>query len=78
MTIQRREFLKAVGGASLAGTLIGGSNAALAATNDVPAFGFSDDRVPMNAANLCPMPSAVSASCTSACAPRKRTESGSS
>ena len=61
MTIQRREFLKAVGGASLAGSLITYSSTAAAASSGVPAFGFSDDRVPMNAANLCPMPSIVSA-----------------
>ncbi len=63
MTIQRREFLKAVGGATLAGSLITYSataTAATAAASGVPAFGFSDDRVPMNAANLCPMPSIVS------------------
>ncbi len=60
MTIKRREFLKAVGGASLAGSIIGSGNAAAATYPQVPAFGFSDDRVPMNAANLCPMPTSVS------------------
>jgi selenocysteine lyase/cysteine desulfurase len=60
MTIQRREFLKAVGGASLAGSLISYGSSAVAASSGIPAFGFSDDRVPMNAANLCPMPSIVS------------------
>ena len=60
MTIQRREFLKAVGGASLAGSLLTYGSSAAAASSGVPAFGFSDDRVPMNAANLCPMPSSVS------------------
>jgi selenocysteine lyase/cysteine desulfurase len=59
MTIQRREFLKAVGGASLAGSVITYGSSAAAASSAVPAFGFSDDRVPMNAANLCPMPSSV-------------------
>jgi selenocysteine lyase/cysteine desulfurase len=59
MTIQRREFLKAVGGASLAGSVISYGSSAVAASSAVPAFGFSDDRVPMNAANLCPMPSSV-------------------
>jgi len=58
--MQRREFLKAVGGASLAGSLITYGSTAAAASSGVPAFGFSDDRVPMNAANLCPMPSSVS------------------
>jgi selenocysteine lyase/cysteine desulfurase len=61
MTMQRREFLKAVGGASLAGSIVTYGSSAAAATSAVPAFGFSDDRVPMNAANLCPMPSSVSA-----------------
>jgi selenocysteine lyase/cysteine desulfurase len=60
MTIQRREFLKAVGGASLAGSLVTYGTSAAVASAAVPAFGFSDDRVPMNAANLCPMPSSVS------------------
>jgi len=60
MTIQRREFLQAIGSASLAGSLITYTSAAAVASSAVPAFGFSDDRVPMNAANLCPMPSSVS------------------
>lgn len=64
MTIQRREFLQAIGSASLAGSLITyGSTAAVAssaASSTISAFGFSDDRVPMNAANLCPMLSSVS------------------
>jgi selenocysteine lyase/cysteine desulfurase len=60
MTIQRREFLQAIGSASLAGSLITVGSSAAAASSGVPAFGFSDDRVPMNAANLCPMPSSVS------------------
>jgi selenocysteine lyase/cysteine desulfurase len=59
--MQRREFLKAVGGASLAGSVITFGSSAAAASSAVPAFGFSDDRVPMNAANLCPMPASVSA-----------------
>ena len=59
MTIQRREFLKAAAGASLAGSFLTYGSAAAAATSSVPAFGFSDDRVPMNAANLCPMLSSV-------------------
>jgi selenocysteine lyase/cysteine desulfurase len=61
MTMQRREFLKVVGGASLAGSLANYSGTAIAASSEIPAFGFSEDRVPMNAANLCPMPSSVSA-----------------
>ncbi len=58
MTIARREFLKVVGGASLASSLAGYTVSA-SAEPSVPAFGFSDDTVPMNAANLCPMPSSV-------------------
>ena len=61
MTMQRREFLKAVGGASLAGSMITYGSTAAVASSGMPAFGFSDDRVPMNAANLCPMPASVSA-----------------
>ncbi|MDH5345698.1 MAG: aminotransferase class V-fold PLP-dependent enzyme, partial [Gammaproteobacteria bacterium] len=59
MTIARREFLKVVGGASVAGGLAGlgaGSQEAAAAARG---FGFADDHVPMNAANLCPMPTVV-------------------
>lgn len=61
MTIARREFLKVVGGASLAGSLAGYSSTANADAHDEPAFGFDDDNVPMNAANLCPMPAKVTA-----------------
>lgn len=60
MAIARRDFLKVVGGASLAGSMAGYSSNVLGATADVPVFGFSDSRVPMNAANLCPMPASVS------------------
>lgn len=59
MAIARREFLKVVGGASVAGSL---ATLGAPAAADVPgslAFGFTDDNVPMNAANLCPMPSSV-------------------
>jgi len=59
MTIARREFLKVVGGASVAGSLTGYGAPALSAIPDSLAFGFTDDNVPMNAANLCPMPSSV-------------------
>jgi selenocysteine lyase/cysteine desulfurase len=57
MTIARRDFLKVVGSASIAGgfSSYGISNAAQSA----PAFGFDDGSVPMNAANLCPMPTSV-------------------
>jgi isopenicillin-N epimerase len=64
MTIARREFLKVVGGASLVGSIGGYTTSASAATSGLPAFGFSDNRVPMNAANLCPMPASVSAAHT--------------
>jgi isopenicillin-N epimerase len=59
--IARREFLKTVGGASLTGSWLAGSTVAAAeAAGSAPAaFGFTDDRVPMNAANLCPMPVVV-------------------
>lgn len=58
--IARRDFLKTVGGASLAVSLPGGGMAAQVSADAAPsAFGFADDRVPMNAANLCPMPVVV-------------------
>jgi selenocysteine lyase/cysteine desulfurase len=62
MTIHRRDFLKTVGGSALAGGLLAGAVPASARTPSAPdtGFGFADDRVPMNAANLCPMPAAVS------------------
>jgi selenocysteine lyase/cysteine desulfurase len=41
--------------------MAGYTTTALGASSSVPAFGFSDNRVPMNAANLCPMPASVSA-----------------
>ena len=59
MTIARREFLQVVGGASVVGGLSGYAATTLAAAPESPAFGFADDHVPMNAANLCPMPSSV-------------------
>lgn len=59
MTIARREFLKVVGGASVAGSLGAYGAPAVAAMPGSLAFGFTDDNVPMNAANLCPMPSSV-------------------
>ncbi len=59
MSIARRDFLKVVGGASVAGSLAGYGVSANAATTAVPEFGFADDTVPMNAANLCPMPTSV-------------------
>jgi selenocysteine lyase/cysteine desulfurase len=59
MSIARREFLKVVGGASLAGGLGAIGKTAVAASGDAPVFGFADESVPMNAANLCPMPTSV-------------------
>ncbi len=61
MSIDRRNFLKSVGGASLGASLLGSTLAAQELTADqaATAFGFDDNRVPMNAANLCPMPTAV-------------------
>jgi len=59
MSIARRDFLKVIGGASVAGTIAGYGSAAMADTTAAPAFGFADDSVPMNAANLCPMPLSV-------------------
>jgi selenocysteine lyase/cysteine desulfurase len=61
MAIDRRDFLKTVGGATLAGGFVAGTlpaSESFSASAD-SAFGFADDRVPMNAANLCPMPTAV-------------------
>ena len=60
MTIARRDFLKVVGGASVAGGLSSYGVSVSAATRSVPEFGFDDASVPMNAANLCPMPVSVS------------------
>ncbi|MDH4048385.1 MAG: aminotransferase class V-fold PLP-dependent enzyme [Gammaproteobacteria bacterium] len=60
MNIQRREFLQIVGGAVLAGSA--GLQPASAKSSAIgwPSFGFPDDKVPMNAANICPMPVIVS------------------
>lgn len=63
MTIGRRDFLKTAGGASLSAGLLGSATVAAAAAGSASpdtAFSFADDRVPMNAANLCPMPTAIS------------------
>ncbi|MGH8223252.1 MAG: aminotransferase class V-fold PLP-dependent enzyme [Woeseiaceae bacterium] len=61
MGIARRDFLKSVGGVTLAGGLFAGTTPRAAEQPAMPAFAFADDRVPMNAANLCPMPNLVSA-----------------
>ena len=60
MSIARRDFLKLVGSTSLAAGLVGRSASAAPTNTRIPAFAFADDSVPMNAANLCPMPVAVS------------------
>ena len=64
--IGRRAWLglaSGVSAAGMAGTLgtWPGVAAALAGPAPDSAFGFAPDRVPMNAANLCPMPSAIGA-----------------
>lgn len=57
MTIARRDFLKTVGGVAAVGLVA----AKAAPTEAAPtAFSFDDNRVPMNAANFCPMPNSVS------------------
>ncbi len=61
MSFVRRDFIKVVGTASVFGGLSAFLKPAMAASPS-PAlldFGFPDDRVPMNAANLCPMPESV-------------------
>ena len=64
MAIRRRDFLKSAGGLTLATGLVGSAAAAAVADGASPdkAFGFADNKVPMNAANLCPMPTAISQS----------------
>ena len=63
MAMRRRDFLKAAGSASLASAVLGpGVRAAETANAGGQAFSFAADRVPMNAANLCPMPAAISES----------------
>lgn len=62
MAMRRRDFLKTAGGASFSASLFGSAAAAAAAveqTSPDRAFGFADNKVPMNAANLCPMPTAI-------------------
>ena len=64
MNIKRRSFIKAISVAPIANSLIGYKKAIADISNYSPeeAFGFSDNKVPMNAANLCPMPKAISKS----------------
>lgn len=60
MSIKRREFLKTVGSLSLASSFVGNAAAtSIAGKSPDRLFGFADDRIPMNAANLCPMSNAV-------------------
>jgi len=62
MTMRRRQFLKTMGGAAFSAGLYGAAGTAAAALEsgeDARPFPFADDRVPMNAANLCPMPTAI-------------------
>ena len=63
MKFNRRNFLKTVGSASFSSVLAGSSESVFSATRlpvDASAFDFQDDKVPMNAANLCPMHPLVS------------------
>ena len=64
MDIKRRHFIKAITAAPIAGSLIGYKIAAadIAGVSPEKAFGFSDNKIPMNAANLCPMPTAINKS----------------
>tara|TARA_B100000959_G_scaffold87905_3_gene93187 strand:- start:8308 stop:9546 length:1239 start_codon:yes stop_codon:yes gene_type:complete len=64
MNIKRRSFIQAIGVAPIANSLIGYKKAIADISNYSPeeAFRFSDNKVPMNAANLCPMPKAISQS----------------
>ena len=63
MAMGRRDFLKAAGSVSLATAVLQpGASAAATAREGGQAFSFAADRVPMNAANLCPMPAAISES----------------
>ncbi|MEO1201139.1 MAG: aminotransferase class V-fold PLP-dependent enzyme [Pseudomonadota bacterium] len=59
MSFERREFLKLIGSVPIAGAVASEAASAASPAAGVPAFGFADDSVPMNAANLCPMPVAV-------------------
>jgi selenocysteine lyase/cysteine desulfurase len=56
MSLERREFLKLIGSVPLVGAAASGTASAASAPTAEPEFGFADESVPMNAANLCPMP----------------------
>ena len=65
MTIARRDFLRGAGLVSVAGLAQGSvavaqQHTVLAESVGLDRFAFDPDKVPMNAANLCPMPSSVS------------------
>lgn len=65
MTIARRDFLRGAGLVSVAGLAQGSvavaqQHTALAESVGLDRFEFDPDKVPMNAANLCPMPGSVS------------------
>ncbi|MDZ7670857.1 MAG: twin-arginine translocation signal domain-containing protein [Gammaproteobacteria bacterium] len=61
--IARRNLLKGSAGVSLVGSLGVWPGVAMALSGPAPesAFGFAPDRVPGSIADLCPMPSAISA-----------------
>lgn len=67
MTVDRRDFLKLAGATAVAANLTRGVGAAPVVTAEAArdAFAFPENRVPMNAANLCPMPVAVRDAITS-------------
>lgn len=59
MGVARRDFLKVVSSASVIGGLSGISIKTESASANAHAFGFDENHVPMNAANLCPMPTSI-------------------
>jgi len=78
MTFARRDFLKTVGGVAAVG-LVAAKAAAqepVAAEAAPTAFSFDDNRVPMNAANFCPMPNSVNAAVSNNLASQQRDLSG--
>ncbi len=63
MTMKRRDFLKGAASAPVAASVFASTavSAQSAADGLAPAaFRFANDKVPMNAANLCPMPTSIS------------------
>ena len=59
MGVARRDFLKVVSSASVIGGLSGISIKTESASANAHSFGFDENHVPMNAANLCPMPTSI-------------------